>query len=213
MADDSPFATPHQQTVERNSGPPPASVDLLSANLFKVVSLILLFVACLLVLGLGMQAWSYWGGLHAALSANYIAPGATKPAPDLVDHAAVITYTRGLGSAFIKTSALFLGFILIFTGTLYVLRTAESAYQIHVTGGNVQGYFQTTSPGLVIVTLGVILSIVALITKTEVDYQKTTPAEQPVVTSPSPSDTPKNGVWNAAPENPGGPAPPTKGGS
>ena len=185
---------------------PPPSVDLLSAKLFKVVSVILVFIAMLLVTGLGIQTASYWGGLRAATAA-----GSVDAPVDRTDHAAVITYARGLGAAFVKTSSLFLGFILIFTGTLYVLRTTEAVYKLQVSGGKAQSILQTTSPGLVIVTLGVALSIVALTTKSEIDYQKTTQlAEPPSTEAASPSPSIKPGTWSAAPDIPGEPVAPTK---
>lgn len=128
------------------------------------------------------------------------------PPSDLVDHAAVITYARGLGAAFIKTSALFLGFILIFTGTLYVLRTAEAAYEIHVASGKSQGYLQTTSPGLVIVSLGVVLTVVTILTKSDLDYQKTTETgNTPAGDTAAPNNLIRPGTWSVAPPNPGVP--------
>jgi hypothetical protein len=190
------------------TGPPssPPSIDLLSESLFKVVSMILIFVACLLVVGLGIQTYSYYGGLRAATAVATMPAGKVNPPPDLVDHAAVITYARGLGAAFIKTSALFLGFILIFTGTLYVLRTAEANFQLAITKGDVQGSLQTASPGLVIVTLGVLLTIVTLTVKSDLDYQKTTQMiDQPPVERLAPDTTPKPGAWSPAPPNPGNP--------
>jgi len=183
-------------------GPPP-TIDLLSENLFRVVSVILIFVACLLIAGLVIQTRSYYGGLKAATAVS-ATPAETNPPADLVDHAAIITYARGLGAAFVKTSALFLGFILIFTGTLYVLRMAEASYQLHLSSGKIQGSLQTASPGLVIVTLGVLLTIVTLTTKSDLDYQKTTQTKnQPAAQSLDPSNTPKQGAWSQAPAEPG----------
>jgi hypothetical protein len=188
-------------TPVKSPGPPP-TLDLLSTNLFRIVSLILLFVAILLIVGLGIQTYSYFGGLHAA-TAVQVPNNAVRAPVDLVDHAAVIAYARGLGAAFIKTSALFLGFILIFTGTLYVLRTAEAAYQIHVTGGTVQGSLQTTSPGLVIATLGVVLTIVTLMTKSDLDYEKTTEVGgKPIPTASTTDSLIKPGTLSLAPSEP-----------
>jgi hypothetical protein len=192
----------------------PPNVDLLSENLFRVVSVILVFVGCLLVAGLVIQTISYYGGLQAAAAVGSVPAGAASRPVDLVDHAAVITYARGLGAAFIKTSALFLGFILIFTGTLYVLRTAEAAFNLQVSGGATQGSLQTASPGLVIVTLGVLLTIVALTTKSEVDYEKITqPADQAATEPLSPSNTPQQGAWAQAPAEPENQNAPVKDGS
>jgi len=177
-------------------GPPP-SIDLLSDNLFKVVSLILIFVAVLLTAGLVIETWSYYGGLHAALASG------SSTLNDKVDHAAVITYARGLGASFIKTSALFLGFILIFTGTLYVLRTAEANYEVTLSKGEVQGSLHTASPGLVIVTLGVILTIVAIAVKSDLAYEKTVePAVAPSNQTADPSTTPNPATTSKVPSEP-----------
>jgi hypothetical protein len=163
--------------------PGQGSLDLLSANLFKVVTIVLALVGVLLIAGLAIETWSYYGGIHAATT---IPLGSTA---NQVDHAAIITYARGLGAAFIKTSALFLGFILIFTGTLYVLRTAEASFDLQVSQGGTQGSLHTASPGLVIVTLGVALTMVAIMVKSDLGYQKTT--EAPTATAAQlPADTP-----------------------
>lgn len=140
-------------------------LDLVSSNLFKIVSMMLLFISCLLVASLFIQAHPYRDALQAVLSGS--------PASANMDHSAVITYARGLDAAILKTSALFLGFILIFIGSLYVLRTAEAAYKLIVSGGPVQGALHTSSPGLVIVTLGVVLTVFVLCSKSDVDYQRT----------------------------------------
>ena len=89
---------------------------------------ILVFVAILLVAGLGIQtSFLPWRSARRDSRRQRPRRGGGR-AGNPVDHAAVITYARALGAAFIKTSSLFLGFILIFTGTLYVLRTAEASF-------------------------------------------------------------------------------------
>jgi hypothetical protein len=191
-------AAPAPSNGTPNGSPPP--LDLLSADLFKVVAIILVFVGLLLIGGLAIQTWSYYGGIHAAT---------TTAGSNQVDHAAVITYARGLGAAFIKTSALFLGFVLIFTGTLYVLRTAEANFDLEVATGQVKGALHTASPGLVIVTLGVALTMAAIMVKSDLDYEKTT--EVPLAgNAPSASNTPNFSSGSAAPGAPS--APPDGGG-
>ena len=188
------------------TGPAP-KLDILSKSLFRVVSVILVFVAILLVAGLGIQTYSYLGGLRAATAVANAPAGAVGAPEDPVDHAAVITYARALGAAFIKTSSLFLGFILIFTGTLYVLRTAEASFELAVTKGDIQGSLHTASPGLVIVTLGVLLTIVALVVKGDINYQETTEAtDQPPAQGVTTVNAPMPDAWLPAPANPGDPA-------
>lgn len=173
-----------------------SSLDLLSANLFMVVTIVLAFVGVLLIAGLVIQTWSYWDGIHAATKIS------VNSAANQVDHAAIITYARGMGAAFIKTSALFLGFILIFTGTLYVLRTAEASFDLQVSQAGTQGSLHTASPGLVIVTLGVVLTMVAILVKSDLGYEKTTlaPAAQ---TASSPADTADPATVSKIPIRPG----------
>ena len=80
-------------------------------RLFLVVSLILTAITALFVIGLFVQWRGYNAGLQVALT-------------DPVDHGAALSYSRGLDAAIIKSSALFLGYLLVFTGALYVLRSA-----------------------------------------------------------------------------------------
>jgi len=178
----------------------PVTLDLLSEKLFRIVSLILVFAVCLLLMGLAVQSYFYLSGLRSAVGVSR-AGGDANAAQELVDHAAVITYARGLGAAFVKTSALFLGFILIFVGTLYVLRTTEANFQLRVRQGHFQGSLQTASPGLVIVTLGVALTIVALYVKSDLDYHGTRTIREPEDNGPSENKAAPP-QWKSVPMNP-----------
>lgn len=146
--------------------------DALSTRLFVVVCLIVVFIATVLLSGLLVQWRAYSEGIKAAVS------GMNDGIAANVDHAAIITYARGLGAAVNKTSALFLGFMLIFTGALYVLRHSAVAYSLTANSGKMSGALATTSPGLVIVTLGIILTIATIMTKSDIDYEG--PASNPV---------------------------------
>jgi hypothetical protein len=160
-------------------------------------------------MGLAVQSYSYLSGLRSAVGVNRPTGGVANTAQEFVDHAAVITYARGLGAAFVKTSALFLGFILIFVGTLYVLRTTEANFQLRVRQGQFQGSLQTASPGLVIVTLGVALTIVALYIKSDLDYHGTRTIREPEENSPSENKgAPPR--WKSVPANPANANAPTK---
>jgi hypothetical protein len=167
-----PHRAPRHSVHERVT-----SADPLDGRLFFVVSIMIGVLTLLFVGGLAAQWQSYHAGIQAALS---------QPAPD---HAAVIAYSRALGAAIMKTSALFLGYLLSFIGALYVLRSATAAYQLHVAGSGHSGHLQTSSPGLVIITLGVVLIAIAIFARTDVSY--TAPAsddQQPTVSSPVSSD-------------------------
>jgi hypothetical protein len=134
-------------------------------RLFLVVSLILIAITALFVVGLFVQWSGYNAGLQVAL---------TPP----VDHGAALSYSRGLDAAIVKSSALFLGYLLVFTGALYVLRSSTAGYQLSVQTGSHSGTLQTASPGLVIITLGVLLIVVTILTKSKLDYVPPPPQQQ-----------------------------------
>jgi hypothetical protein len=130
----------------------------LDHRLFLIVGMILALLSVLFVAGLWTVRDTYNRGLQKAL--------VESP----VHHEAVLAYARGLDAAFVKTSALFLGFLLVFTGALYVLRIATSHYRLSVKSGHNSGNLQTSSPGLVIITLGILLIIVTMLTHSVLDY-------------------------------------------
>jgi hypothetical protein len=106
------------------------------------------------------------------------------------DPAAVIALSRALDFATTKTSALFLAYVLIFLGALYVLRTASAAYDLSV-AGPVKGTLHSSSPGLVMLTLGVVIVIVTLTTHSTVGYDQGTKIAKPerIFNPPPPSVT------------------------
>jgi hypothetical protein len=92
-----------------------------------------------------------------------------------VEHAAILAYARATDFAAAKLSALFLGFLLVFLGAMFVLRVAKVDYGLSVSNGPSQRLsLSSTSPGLIIISLGVILIICVLFSQTHLDYQ--TPA-------------------------------------
>jgi len=151
-----PGSPPSQSPIE-------VAEESLDWRLFLVVSLILIAITALFVAGLFAQWRSYHGGLQVAL---------TPP----VDHGAALSYARGLDAAIVKSSALFLGYLLVFTGALYVLRSATAGFKLSVQTGTQSGTLQTASPGLVIITLGVLLIVVTIVTKSELNYKPPPPA-------------------------------------
>jgi len=163
-------------------------------RLFLVVSLILTAITALFVIGLFVQWRGYNAGLQVALT-------------DPVDHGAALSYSRGLDAAIIKSSALFLGYLLVFTGALYVLRSATAAYQLSVKTGTQNGTLQTTSPGLVIITLGVLLITVTIVTKSELNYVPPAPEQQQ---DQEKKQVEKGQAVLPGPESETGPPPPRK---
>lgn len=89
-----------------------------------------------------------------------------------INYAAVLTFARAWDFALIKTSALFLGFLLIFSGSLYILRVHETSFNLsYESQAWGKGALASTSPGLVLSVLGVILVIVVLFSKSYLDYR------------------------------------------
>ena len=164
-------AEPTQRAPVAASREGARSADLLDGRLFLLVSTMIAVLTLLFVAGLAAQWQTYHAGIQAALSQ-------AEP-----DHAAVLAYSRALGAAIMKTSALFLGYLLSFTGALYVLRSATAAYRLSVAGGGKSGHLQSSSPGLVIITLGVVLIAIAIFAKTEINYTAGN-EDRPSVSSP-----------------------------
>ena len=118
----------------------------LDARLFGVVVLMITVMMIILMLGLAIEAQNYRTALSTVAGNNTL----------------IFAYSRAFESALTRVSALFLSFLLVFTGVLFVLRTANIAYDLHLSGTTGEGKgFQAalaaTSPGLVIATLGVAL--------------------------------------------------------
>jgi hypothetical protein len=131
----------------------------LDRSLFIVVCIVLSILMLVLCLGLYVQYDTY---------RDAIASGGT--AGGTIDHASTISYARALDFAIAKTTALTMGFVLIFLGALYVLRVGEAEYGLTVGNSAVKSSLQTSSPGLVMVTLGVALTSVVLNTKSAIEY-------------------------------------------
>lgn len=174
--------------------------ESLDSRLFTIVSGILVLLALLCIAGLAVQVRSYHEGMTKALNES------------TVDAAAVLTYARALDAAIVKTSALFLGYVLVFTGALYVLRIAGSHYRLSVQSGQNSGSLETSSPGLVIITLGVFLVAVAILNKTSAEYgqtKQTTSQAAPAVGIEGSATDPNFIEAGPAPTIPDGPSTPS----
>jgi hypothetical protein len=137
----------------------------LDRALFIVVTAVILAVMCLCSYSLVIQIRDYESGARAAVQGQG------------VDHAAVLAYTRALSAAVVKTSAVFLGFLLVFTGALYVLRKETAKYGLKFTVKDhespIAADLAANSPGLVMITLGVVLLTAALFSQSRLDYEST----------------------------------------
>ena len=144
-----------------------SSSKKLENRLFSIVTGMVLFVMTMLGTNLYFQYSNYTKGIKLVER-----DGSSKPE----DHAIILTYSRAWDFAVIKTSTLFLAFMLIFLGTLYLLRVAETSYSLSVASpGNEKLSFSTASPGLVLVTLGTIIVIVLLFSKSSINYEAQAP--------------------------------------
>jgi hypothetical protein len=138
---------------------PRAFSTYLDKSLFLVVAMMLLFTVALLSVNLVFQHRNYDAGIAAALKSNSI------------DHAVVITYTRAWDFAIAKISSIFLAFCLILIGALYVLRAASASYSLSVTDQFRKSSLETGSPGLVMMTLGVALMAIVILSSSTVEYK------------------------------------------
>ena len=137
-----------------------SSLNKLDNTLLIVVILMVIFIIATLGTSLFFQHINYDKGIELAENSN------------LVDHLAILSYVRAWDFAVIKTTTLLLGFILIFIGALYILRAVEVAYSLKANSSeNIKLDFSTTSPGLVLSTLGVVIIIILLLNKSTISYQ------------------------------------------
>lgn len=148
--------------------------DSLTTAIFGVVTAVLVFLAILLSTSLYFQYRNYSAGIEKAVIGS-----------SSTDFNSIITFSRAWDFAVVKTSAMFLGFTLIFVGALYILRVADAGYKLSIQGKLVHGSLQTSSPGLVLATLGVILVGWVVYSKSVVDYSAGRPLSPPSAAIPN----------------------------
>jgi len=66
-----------------------------------------------------------------------------------------------------KAAGLFLGAIITILGSLFVLTTATADYAADLKGPAASGTLRTSSPGLVMISLGVVVIAISLLSKSE----------------------------------------------
>lgn len=162
-APEAPTMTPVAPADMKSAGFSPARLD---AVILGVAGFIVLVTTALLLFVVVIQVQTYNSAIVSQLRAGRN-----------VDHAAVLAYARATDFSAAKISALFLGFLLIFLGAMFVLRVAQASYALALSSDTKrQMAFSTSSPGLAMVTLGVLLVIVVLFTKSAIDYRAGTAA-------------------------------------
>lgn len=125
---------------------------VLDVALLATGSVTIIFVFVVLTLSISWQYRTYATGI--ALVRNQV----------LFDVGAMLAFARAQDFAIVKTSSLFLGFVLIFIGCLYVLRIHEASFGLNLeTPALGKATLQSSSPGLVLSALGVFLVISVLL--------------------------------------------------
>lgn len=156
------------------AAPPPAKVVSRKekAFLYVSVSLILVFIGIELYEGLLASRMNFSKGLALAQEyyENSRAEGMTKSffRPDIA-MLYTLQYSRAQDAALIKDSALFLAFIIVMLGSLFVLYGAEAFYSLKISNTNVSSALSTSSPGLVLITIGAALVVFTLYSKSQFD--------------------------------------------
>jgi hypothetical protein len=168
--------------------------DLIDFILLGSVLLVLVLISLFLVNNMNSQNATYNQVISHLLKVgtiqtpdNYQENGKTvTDTLAVVDNqinAAVLSFARAKDFANIKLGGTLLGFLLIFIGALYLLKVFNLSYTASFSKpdlGNVS--IATTSPGLVMITLGVIMAIVALISHNEISLAF--PATNAVLATP-----------------------------
>jgi hypothetical protein len=90
------------------------------------------------------------------------------------DHAPahVLTFTRAMDSAIVKSTVVFMGFMVTLLGALYVLRAATASFSLDVKSDAASGTLQSSSPGLVMVVLGIVAVGLALYSKVNLTIEE-----------------------------------------
>jgi hypothetical protein len=150
------MSTPRAEApVENDRASTTASIS--GRVLGVLTAAVMLVVVVVLSVGLWVQLRSYNQLIPVLTSAS--APSAP----------ALIAVSRSLDAAIVKTSALFVAFLLILLGGAYTLRVGEAAFKVSVGGDVAKGTLQTASPGLVIVTLGAVLVAITILKQQTVE--------------------------------------------
>jgi TRAP-type C4-dicarboxylate transport system permease small subunit len=136
--------------------------------LYVVLTLILLFLGGMLLFGVQSANANYGKGI--ALAEQYYTDHKDRAdvRPDLS-----LLYTqqnsRAQDQIFIKASALFMGYVVVVIGCLFVLKGIEAAYELSVHRAELESALKTTSPGLVLITLGMCLVVATMFSHTTLE--------------------------------------------
>jgi len=144
------------------------SMTRLDTFLLVAVAIAAFIVFMLLGYSLYFQLHTYKFGIEQALKNQ--------------ESAIALAYSKANDFAITKTSTVFLGFVLAFLGALYVLRTTRVPFVAKATGSaKATISLQTSSPGLVMIALGVLTINLALFSKSFVGVDVESPQRVPAV--------------------------------
>lgn len=130
--------------------------------IFSLIAFLILLILSLLVWNLWSQYGNYKSAIDSVLSCS-----------KQIDHSALLAYAGSWSAAILKTSSLFFSFLTVMVGSLYILRAAASKIDIHAETKGLKGGLSTSSPGLAIMLLGVLLTYLSLSHKTTLEYKTT----------------------------------------
>ncbi len=92
-----------------------------------------------------------------------------QQSPTIITPNAVLAYSRSMDFAITKTSAIMMGFVLIFTGALLLFKLFNGSINLSSSlPGNVKFDLQTSTPGLALAAFGTIILVVAITTQSKV---------------------------------------------
>lgn len=121
---------------------------------FATVLAILVFIGVTMYMATSFQL----DGLQAAF----------KQALTSTNHTEAVSYSNAMTAAVTKTCSVFLSFLVVFLGGIYVLMPKRDSFALDVKSHSVSANLASNSPGLIMMTLGIALTIVALMIKSEI---------------------------------------------
>ncbi|OKS84556.1 OmpA family protein [Mucilaginibacter polytrichastri] len=139
----------------------------------KTIDWILIVVVMLV---LGLAGFTLYQNLHSQDQVYDKVIAQFMNAKDTsTSSAAVLAFSRARDFANMKAASMLVGFLLIFTGALFLLKIFALSYHLKADKTPAGSFsLESSSPGLVMITLGVAIMSVVLLTKTEVGLETET---------------------------------------
>lgn len=139
--------------------------------IYSTLAVVLAGLLILLIWGVARSQKNYATGTEMARTLfEEMATNSSMPYRPDVAMLYNMQYSRASDAATIKYVAVFLGYLIVLIGAIFVLYGAKAFYKLeseHMQGN--KSSLETSSPGLVLVTLGSILVAVSLFNKSSFD--------------------------------------------